>query len=417
MLAGSWLWARFALWGVTIRRLPRSVRAQVGQIFEERFEIYNPGRLPRFWVVVRDDSPLPGAQGSRLYTLLGGRRRRTYLARTLLIQRGVYPLGPTWLESSDPFGMFPVNRPLPVDDVLLVYPLLADLSTFPSPAGILPGGEALRRRTHQVTPNAAEVRDYAPGDPLNRIHWVSTARRDRLISKEFELDPQAEVWVFLDGNREVQAALEHKPVESKPHELLRRKPVITLAPTTEEYGVSAAGSIARYFLRQGRSVGLACSGQSFAMIPPDRGGRQLSKILEALALLRAEGNLPLLGLVEVQGQHLTRGCTVVIVTASHGMEVILSADFLTRRGMRVVVVLINAETFSGETISADTSSAQKRSVDTYPEESGLQDAYTGNGGISGVKELAETLRFMRIPLRIIRCGDDLGAALQENFLA
>jgi uncharacterized protein (DUF58 family) len=400
MLVGSWLWARFALWGVTISRLPRSTRAQVGQIFEERFEIYNPGRLPRFWVVVRDESPLPGAQGSRLFTLLGGRRRRTYLARTHLTRRGVYPLGPTWLESSDPFGLFPVSRPLPVDDVLLVYPLLAELDSFPSPAGILPGGEALRRRTHQVTPNAAEVRDYAPGDPLNRIHWVSTARRDRLISKEFELDPQAEVWVFLDGNREVQAALEQKPVEIRPHDLLRRKPAASLAPSTEEYGVSAAGSIARYFLRQGRAVGLANSGQSFTMIPPDRGGRQLSKILEALALLRAEGNLPLLGLVEVQGQHLTRGCTVVIITASGGMEVILSADYLSRRGMRVVVVLINAETFSTDAITEG-----KVSEATFSE----------NGGTTGGKELAETLRFMRIPLRLLRCGDDLGAALQDSL--
>jgi hypothetical protein len=56
-------------------------------------------------------------------------------------------------------------------------------------SGLLSGGEALRRRTHYVTTNASGVRDYAPGDSFSRIHWRSTARRNRLIVKEFELDP------------------------------------------------------------------------------------------------------------------------------------------------------------------------------------------------------------------------------------
>ena len=64
--------------------------------------------------------------------------------------------------------------------------------------GILPGGDALRRRTHYVTTNASGVRDYAPGDSYSRIHWRSTARRDRLIVKEFELDPLADIWIVPD---------------------------------------------------------------------------------------------------------------------------------------------------------------------------------------------------------------------------
>jgi uncharacterized protein (DUF58 family) len=67
-----------------------------------------------------------------------------------------------------------------------------------SAADRVTGGDALRRRTHYITTNASGVRDYAPGDPFNRIHWKSTARKDRLIVKEFELDPLADVWLILD---------------------------------------------------------------------------------------------------------------------------------------------------------------------------------------------------------------------------
>lgn len=381
LLGGSWLWSWLSLRGVRLVRKPRSTRAQMGQIFEERFEIDNPNRLPRLWIEVRDESSLPGTQASRLFPLVESRRGRTYLARTRLLKRGVYPLGPSVLESGDPFGLFPVSRKYPADESLLVYPLLAEVRSFPTPAGIIPGGEALRRRTQQVTPNAAGVRDYAPGDPLNRIHWVSTARRGRLIAKEFELDPQAEVWIFLDASRTGQSSLPYEPPSQDADDLWKRSGQLQLPPSTEEYGVSVAASLVRYFLRQGRTVGFASAGQSLSVIPPDRGARQLSKILESLALLRSEGSLPLRSLVELQAQHMARGSTIVLITHSVDEDVALVVDYLARRGMRPVMVLLDASSFNGP---------------------------------SGTDQLAAMLGFLRVPFRIVRQGDDLGAVLSTN---
>jgi uncharacterized protein (DUF58 family) len=216
-----------------------------------------------------------------------------------------------------------------------------ELRDFPNPSGIIPGGEALRRRTQQVTPNAAGVRDYYPGDPLNRIHWVSTARRGRLISKEFELDPRAEVWIFLDAAQAGQASIPYVQNLEEAENLWKRTQT-NLPPSTEEYGISIAASLGRYFLRQGRAVGFVSAGQVLSMIPADRGGRQLSKMLEALALLRAEGTLPLRGLIEAEAQTIPRGSTVVIITHSVVEDVALTADWITRRGLRPILVLIDA---------------------------------------------------------------------------
>jgi uncharacterized protein (DUF58 family) len=256
--------------------------------------------------------------------------------------------------------------------------MLVEIQDFPTPAGILSGGEALRRRTPQVTPNAAGVREYAPGDPLNRIHWVSTARRNRLITKEFELDPQAEVWIFLDAAETGQASLPYSFPKKTKEDLWKQKFEFSLPPSTEEYGVSIAASVARYYLRLDRSLGFVSSGQSLTLIPPDRGGRQLSKILESLALLRAEGTLPLWGLLDIQAQHLARGSTIVLITHSVEEEIILVTDFLSRRGLRPVVVLIDAASFNGPV---------------------------------GTEEIAEGLRLMKIPLRVVHNGDDLSKTL------
>jgi len=378
LLVASWTWSRYSLHGIQMHRRPRATRAQVGQIFEERFDIDNVGRLPRVWLAVRDESPLPGTQGSRLFPLVEGRRGRTFLARTRLLSRGVYPLGPTFLETGDPFGLFPVRRRIPATESLLVYPMLTEVYDFPNPAGIMPGGDALRRRTPQVTPNAAGVRDYAPGDPLSRIHWVSTARRGRLMAKEFELDPQAEVWIFLDASRTGQASLPIAFNLKEAEDLWKQKAIVTLPPKTEEYAVSIAASLGRYYLRQGRAVGFISSGQTLSLLPPDRGGRQLGKLLESLALLRAEGDLPIRGLAEVQAQHLARGSTVVLITHSVEEDVALATDYLLRRGLRPIAVLIDAASFNGP---------------------------------SGTNQLAEMLHFLRIPVRVVHRGDALEAAL------
>jgi uncharacterized protein (DUF58 family) len=356
LLLGSWVMSWISLRGVQLRRTARTLRSQVGQIFEERYEILNTSRLPRLWIEVRDESSLPGSHGSHVLTLIGGREIRTYLARARLTERGVFPLGPTVLVAGDLFGLFPVQHSFDNEDSLLVYPMMVEVRSFPNPPGLLPGGEALRRRTPQVTSNAAGVREYNPGDPLSRIHWLSTARRNRLMVKEFELDPLADVWLFIDGMRGAHFAQQVPQKEFEPQDVWRQRTKFELPPSTLEYAVSIAASLARFYLGRSRAVGLVTSGQILRVLPSDRGGRQLGKILESLALMHAEGSVPLTGLVEGQARYLPRGSTVVLITPSPSNDVIQSVDLLIRRGLRPVAVLLDASSFgafySGETLAA-----------------------------------------------------------------
>ncbi len=379
VLLGNWIWSVLSLRGLKFVRETRIKRAHMGQIFEERFEIQNPGRMPRLWLEVQDKSSLPGSRGSHVVTLVSGRQRRSYLARSRLLRRGVFHLGPTLIRSGDPFGLFPVQKEIPYQDSVVVYPMMYDLQEFPAPPGMLTGGEALRRRTHYVTPNAAGVREYAPGDSLSRIHWPSTARRDKLMVKEFELDPLSDIWIFLDAEEYVHAARPFTSFDLSKNVFMRnREEKILIPPSTEEYAASIAASLTRHFLRKRRAVGLVMSGQTSAILPPDRGARQLGKALESLALLRCVGTLPISGLIEAQAQHLARGSTVILVTPTTNQQFVANVDYLTRRGLRPVVVLLNAETF---------------------------------GGRSGSGLLAETLKTMDIPVRLVSNGDALETAL------
>jgi hypothetical protein len=71
---------------------------------------------------------------------------------TICQQRGRYQLGPIRLRTSDPFGLFPMQRDLTPTSNVVIYPLTFPIHQFALPLGILPGGDALRRRTHTSPP-------------------------------------------------------------------------------------------------------------------------------------------------------------------------------------------------------------------------------------------------------------------------
>ena len=286
----AWLLTVFSLKGIKIERKARSLRAAVGDIFEEHYEVINTSRIPKLWLEVSNNTTIPNATGSRVLTLLRGRQKRSYTARTWLTGRGGFLLGPTTITSGDPFGIFRVSKNLPATSSLVVLPMLVNVTEFLSPPGLLPGGKAIRRKSQDITPHASGVREYVPGDSVKRIHWPTSVRRDQLMVKEFEQDPQAEVWLFLDTHKGVHFSKPGELYEAPPVDdlfLLRRRKV-KLSPSTLEYSISITASLAHYFLEQRRSVGMvAASGRTYKVITAERSERQEAKILEELAFLQA----------------------------------------------------------------------------------------------------------------------------------
>jgi uncharacterized protein (DUF58 family) len=342
------IWVAISMIGVTFTRTTQAHRKQVGNLFIEYYELRNQSAIPKIWVKISDQSELPGESSSCLLTWIGGYRSKTYDAYTRLERSGWFQLGPTMIETGDIFGLFRFQKVMPSQDKLLVIPYIVDIPRFPAPFGTLPGGRALRQKTLEVTPYAAGVREYVPGDPLRRIHWPTSARKQKLIVKEFEKDPMETVWMFVDADQSVHF---DRTVDqnTKRNEVLwlKQQRRFQLPPSTEEYAVTIAASIAKYYIEQKREVGIATASQHYSILPPERGERQLGKILEMLAILKADGDLSLLSLVSTQINNLTRGSTIILVTPSHDDEIIKLVIALIERGLLPVVVLIDQASFGG----------------------------------------------------------------------
>lgn len=331
-----WSWA--SLRGLIVTRESGVDRAQVGQEFGERLRITNGTRWGKLWVEVRDHTTMPGHDASQVVSLLPGGSARWHVS-SVCLQRGRFTIGPLSLHGGDPFGLFPRQVALPETHGLLVYPATVDVSSFVLPVGELPGGSNTQGRTPQITPNAAGVRDYQPGDSFNRISWRASARTGRMMVKEFELDPTADVWVVLDLDARAH-------VRGLIRDLAYDDPLANLlANATEEYAVTVAASLARHFTNQNRTVGLMAAGQHREILPTDRGARQLMKILEALAVLRAEGRQPLPELLVAEAGRFNRHSTVLLVTASTDETIVQALLALVARGVKVVAVIVEPSTF------------------------------------------------------------------------
>ena len=305
----------------------KTARAQVGQEAQEIIEVRNKSFLPKVWLEVEDPSDLPGHRSKRV-VIIPPRRSRNWVVNTPLRRRGLFDWGPLRLTAVDPFGLFRKVREVGGQQQILVYPAVVDLPHFQAPPANLPGEGRFRKRTHYITPNASGIREYAPGDAFNRIHWRSTARTGELMVKTFELDPASDIWVILDLERRVNAGREEE--------------------STEEYGVRIAASVARHYVVNNRPVGLMTFGRDLRVLEPERGQQQLTRILETLAMAYAVGDAPLGSLLMEEQRRFGRHTTLVVITSATDDHWLSAIQSLTQRGVRAAVVLLDPSTFGSD---------------------------------------------------------------------
>ncbi len=142
--------------------------------------------------------------------------------------------------------------------------------------------------------------------------------------------------------------------------------------------IGAAASLAQHLLNEGRNVGLLGWGQHREVIPPERESRQLFKILESLAMLRAYGTHPLAEILVAESAQFNRSSTAVIITAALDPLWVTGVQQLLYRGIRAVVIFIDPELF---------------------------------GSVPGTANILGRLAQLRVTVYRLKCGQALDAAL------
>lgn len=117
--------------------------------------------------------------------------------------RGDHPLGEVVVRISGPLGLVSRSIRYALDDRITVMPSIAGAKGHHLQAAQyrmrIAGSRALRLIGASAT--FAGLRDYAPGDDPRYIDWKATARRERMISREFSIEQGQTVLIAIDAGR------------------------------------------------------------------------------------------------------------------------------------------------------------------------------------------------------------------------
>ena len=332
MLLIAWLWNRVSLSGIGFERSLTLDRVNVGEKVNEQITLTNTSRIPKLWVEVQDRSNLHGHAADRVVSLRG-KRSITWEIETTAVRRGKFTLGPSAVTAGDPFGIFTSYQLLPVVHELMVFPARVDISGIHIPTARLDGGIANPRMSMPSSATFSTIRDYQPGDPMNRIAWSATAHRGQLMVKEFDPDPTADLWILLDLNDDGQFDLHHRENIPGAYRHLN---------TTVEYIVSIGASLATAQLDIGKKVGLILNRRDPIRIEPDNSERQWFRIAETLAVVSSSGSRSISESLTADHRRFNRNSGLVVVTADPRSDWVAAGASLVERLVPVTAVIVDA---------------------------------------------------------------------------
>jgi uncharacterized protein (DUF58 family) len=345
LLAVSFAWARIAARRVRVTRESPEGSYMVGEPFVERFTVSNGGVLPIPYCEVHDGTRLPGYVPGRAFSLSGG-GGVGWSARGKFTRRGLYGFGPLEARVGDPFGLFQRTVRLAPRTQVLVLPRIHNLGELaPLTAGVTGGGDGRSGRPVDLPPDVSTVREYDIHDGLGRIHWASTARTGRLMSRVYDTRQSTDLLILLD-------------LETGHH--AGEAPESSL-----EYAVSIAASIAHAGTRRGQAVGLVTNDAQQTAIGAGRGEAQRLRIMHYLATATDDGSTPVAEVIRRHGEMWRGRGGIVCITSSRDRSWVEALIEVGVRGTRHLAVLVEPTSFGAPGPAMRVASAWRLAIDWW----------------------------------------------------
>lgn len=313
-----------------VRLVERTPRWRLLEIYDQHVNRISHQVTRRRMTLLTEgaDRNIAVVAGARQALHREGKHARVLEVRDVMrfARRGHYHLGPLLIQGHDPLGLCSVTRMVPAELDVIVYP-----RPLPIPEMMLSGGAG--RQNNEVRPvghagESAEfhgIRPYVEGDDLRRVHWKTTAHTGKLTIKEFEYRMSGAVQLIIDLHRDAHVG---------------ERDFSTL-----EIAITLSASILNHVINAGNQAGMLATGAKLVSLPPESGQRQMHRALEALALAKDDGTIPIAQALSGATNTTARRCTTIVITASTDIGMIGPLMALRGRSAQVLLVLLNPASF------------------------------------------------------------------------
>lgn len=362
-LAASLLFASVAVGQLHVCRRVSESTVAAGQSVDVTLTIENRKPLPVPWLFCEDrvEDGLDVEGGIAALETLPGAATLTIKYAVSAARRGLYRIGPSITEASDPMGFVRRFKTDAQPEFITVTPTVRAIDGG-WPLGHSAVHRTPRRRSLFEDPSRfVGIRDYQPSDSIRRIHWRATARLGSLQVKTFEPAVLQGALLLVDG------------APSADEELF-------------ELTVTTAASIAEYVLFEGQKVGLLSNGGDAAdrypqhwrgdtfrriedvvdkaqqrnvmsgfsplEVKPGKGAWHAERVRAALGRLVPAAGVTLADLLEVEMPRIPRNLVTIVITRVVDDALMLALDGLRRSGVELSVMWIRPADLAGMRLPA-----------------------------------------------------------------
>jgi len=291
--------------------------------------IENKGFLPAFNLVLEDNITCAGPQErKRLFLIehIGMGSSLNIKYNCICPQRGKYSLGPFSIYIFDPFNLFFLKKTYYNYSELYVYPRTFNIKKFPNLVkGILPWFGIDTIRVSGDEDEFFGTREYKEGDPLRRIHWISTARKNRLIVKEYQRQSFFRATILFNLEKEKNFGKGKERVA--------------------EYIIKIAASIAKYLIERGVSLEIIAHAGELVHIPFNKGPEHLEDIFKFLTIAQAQSGVSIGEVFEELSRYLPGDSNLIVITLDRDWKDLLAMLPLEKRNIALIPLFLISSSF------------------------------------------------------------------------
>ncbi|KIY23231.1 DUF58 domain-containing protein [Mesobacillus subterraneus] len=319
--------ALYSLKEIKAERVYTKQDYNAGEKFKASITLRRKIPFPLFFAIAEEQSgeTLAGnkdLQAAKTMIFPGFKRIFSFHYSIENLPRGEHVLTGIKLKTGDLLGLIEKEKILKDENKILVYPAYQELVYRPVSRHFDQGMTASKERVQRDTSMATGVREYQPGDRFSWINWKATARRNDIMTKEFEQRQSHDVTLLMD-------------CAPDPH---------------FEVIVSFTASVIRAILRKGAQVGLLTSSTERVAFPARGGESQQQQLLYHLAKIRDTSPVSFDRVLEAETFLAQQSNSVMLVTAQLTKELVEKAVVLNQRNEAVSIFLIK----NSQELSTDT---------------------------------------------------------------
>ncbi|KPB03416.1 DUF58 domain-containing protein [Bacillus sp. CHD6a] len=231
------------------------------------------------------------------------------------VPRGEHTLTGIRLVTGDFLGLIEKERTIELNQHFLVYPSYTEMTYRQHENKFDQGSTSSKMKMVRDTSMTVGVREYQPGDRFSWIDWKATARRNDIMTKEFEQQQSHDVLLFIDRSQSASF----------------------------ESAVSYSAAMTKAILKYGSQVGLVSVGEDRSVYSLRSGEEQFAGIYYHLAKIQPNSKRDFSKVIEMEIGKFQPTVTFIFITGKLNRGMVESLEKLSTRHLHLEVHLTKDE--------------------------------------------------------------------------